>query len=118
MTAGSEREAVFRLAGRGDNDDLAALLADGAMDSWIRLSLERRPDYFAADRLMGEARTVNPEAYREFLLGQEQVSLRRKASIPRGISHLQQSLAIDSEVDCAGNHEARCGTAEKEAAAQ
>ena len=29
-----------------------------------------------------------------------------------------QSLAIDSEVDCAGKHEARCGTAEQDAAAQ
>jgi hypothetical protein len=29
-----------------------------------------------------------------------------------------QSLAIDSEVDCAGNLEARCGTAEPEGATQ
>lgn len=49
---------VYRLAGSSDNDSLQALLSDNAMDSWVRLSLERRPDYFAGERLVGESRTV------------------------------------------------------------
>jgi eukaryotic-like serine/threonine-protein kinase len=48
------------------------------------------------ERALGEARPVIPEAYRQFLLGQEQVSLRRRETIRRGISHLQQSLVLDS----------------------
>ena len=49
---------VYRVAGLPDTDALQALLSDNAMDSWVRLSLERRPDYFAGERLMGESRTV------------------------------------------------------------
>ncbi|HXH28652.1 MAG TPA: hypothetical protein VNL37_06370, partial [Candidatus Polarisedimenticolia bacterium] len=48
------------------------------------------------ERALGEARPVNPEAYRQFLLGQEQVSLRRPETIRRGIGYLQRSLALDS----------------------
>jgi TolB-like protein len=49
-----------------------------------------------AERELGEARAVDPQAYRQFLLGQEQVNRRRPEDFLRGIAYLQRSLALDS----------------------
>lgn len=57
-TAHRAGAVVYRIAGQTDNTALLALLSENEMDSWIRLSLERRPDYFAGERLMGESRAV------------------------------------------------------------
>jgi hypothetical protein len=48
----------YRHAIDADQARLHALLACNPMDSWIRLSLERHPDYFAGEQLMGRACTV------------------------------------------------------------
>ncbi len=46
-------DLVYAVAGRGDEADLRGLLADNATDGWIRLSLARGPDPFAASSIMG-----------------------------------------------------------------
>jgi len=48
------------------------------------------------ERHLGSARSVDPRAYAQYLLGQEQVNLRTPESIRRGISYLHRSLALDS----------------------
>jgi hypothetical protein len=40
---------AFAVAQRKDEPDIRRLLRDNALDGWIRLSLEREPDAFAAD---------------------------------------------------------------------
>jgi hypothetical protein len=40
---------TFAVAQREDEPDIRRLLRDNALDGWIRLSLEREPDAFAAD---------------------------------------------------------------------
>jgi hypothetical protein len=42
-------ELVFAVAGREDDADIRALLRENALGGWVRLSLEREPDAFAAD---------------------------------------------------------------------
>ena len=48
------------------------------------------------ERSLGTARPVDPKAYAQYLLGQEQVSLRSRETIGRGIDHLHRSLTLDS----------------------
>jgi TolB-like protein len=48
------------------------------------------------ERSLGTARPVDPKAYAQYLLGQEQVSLRSGETIRRGIDHLHRSLTLDS----------------------
>ena len=48
------------------------------------------------ERSLGEARPVDPKAYAQYLLGQDQVNLRTPESIRRGIGYLHRSLALDS----------------------
>ncbi len=48
------------------------------------------------ERSLGTARPVDPKAYALYLLGQEQVSLRSRETIGRGIDHLHRSLTLDS----------------------
>jgi hypothetical protein len=47
-------DLVYAVAGREDEGDVRRLLADNATDGWIRLSLEREPDAFAAAAIMGQ----------------------------------------------------------------
>lgn len=47
-------DLVYAVAGREDEGDVRRLLADNSVDGWIRLSLEREPDAFAAAALMGQ----------------------------------------------------------------
>jgi tetratricopeptide (TPR) repeat protein len=49
-----------------------------------------------AERELGEGRPVDPQAYRQFLLGQEQVNRRLREDFVRGIGYLQRSVALDS----------------------
>ena len=46
LVAGNLR---FAIAERGDEADIRRLLRENALGGWIRLSLEREPDAFAAD---------------------------------------------------------------------
>ncbi|MBC8210856.1 MAG: hypothetical protein H8E21_07285 [Gammaproteobacteria bacterium] len=52
------KSIVFRLAGQVDNENLNAILRENEMDSWVMLSLEREPSFFAGEALMGESHTV------------------------------------------------------------
>jgi len=45
---------------------------------------------------LGTARPVNPRAYAQYLLGQEQINLRTPPGIQRSITYLKNSLALDS----------------------
>lgn len=42
-------DLVFAVAGREDNEDIRNLLRENELGGWVRLSLERTPDAFAAD---------------------------------------------------------------------
>jgi hypothetical protein len=39
---------------------------------------------------------VNPKAYAQYLLGEEQANLRTPESFTRAVDHLARSIAIDS----------------------
>lgn len=47
--------ARFRLASVADDADLRALLRENPMEGWVRLGLEREPNYFLGEGLLGEA---------------------------------------------------------------
>ncbi len=49
---------VYRPAVENDDAQLRQLLHDNAMDSWVSMSLEREPSYFAGNNLMGESQVV------------------------------------------------------------
>jgi hypothetical protein len=49
---------VYRKAVASDDAELRACLRDNVMDSWVRMSLEREPNYFDAQSLMGESMSV------------------------------------------------------------
>ena len=49
---------IFRKALPGDNEKLKVALRDNALDSWVRLSLEREPSYFDGEALMGKSFAV------------------------------------------------------------
>ena len=66
--------------------DVAAEIARG-----IRIRLT--PDQ---ERVLGQARPVNPKAYAQYLLGAEQVNLRSPEGYRRSVEHLTRSLALDS----------------------
>jgi TolB-like protein len=48
------------------------------------------------EQYLGTARPVDPKAYAQYLLGQEQLNQRRHETIRRSIDHLQRSLTLDS----------------------
>jgi serine/threonine-protein kinase len=48
------------------------------------------------ERSLGSARPVNPQAYAQYLLGQEQINLRTPESIQHAIAYLARSIALDS----------------------
>jgi serine/threonine-protein kinase len=48
------------------------------------------------ERLLGAAAPVDPRAYAQYLLGQEQLNLRTPESIRRSVAHLEGSIAQDS----------------------
>lgn len=52
---------VFRRAALADDAALRQLLQSNVMESWVHLTLEREPDYFAAEGLIGDAVTVIAE---------------------------------------------------------
>ncbi|MCW8932348.1 MAG: hypothetical protein OQL19_19200 [Gammaproteobacteria bacterium] len=52
------KEVIFRKAQAIDNIHLRNILSQNEMESWIKLSFEREPDYFAADNLMGESYSI------------------------------------------------------------
>jgi len=48
------------------------------------------------ERALGVARPVDPNAYAQYLLGQEQANLRTPEGFGRGVEYLTRSIAIDS----------------------
>ena len=48
------------------------------------------------ERSLGSAPPVNPQAYAQYLLGQEQINLRTPEAIQRAIAYLGRALALDS----------------------
>jgi serine/threonine-protein kinase len=48
------------------------------------------------ERALGAARPVNPKAYAQYLLGEEQANLRTPEGFRRGVEYLSRSIAIDS----------------------
>ena len=48
------------------------------------------------EKSLGSARPVNPRAYAQYLLGQEQINLRTPESIQRAVTYLGRSIALDS----------------------
>jgi serine/threonine protein kinase/tetratricopeptide (TPR) repeat protein len=48
------------------------------------------------ERFLAEARPVNPRAYAQYLLGQEQANLRTQDGYDRSVAHLRRSLELDS----------------------
>jgi serine/threonine-protein kinase len=48
------------------------------------------------ERSLGSARPVNPQAYAQYLLGQEQINLRTPEAIQHAITYLGRSIALDS----------------------
>lgn len=59
------RDFLFRIAEGKDNEALKSILRDNSMESWVKLSLEREPDYFRADTLYGEPLTIIAERHHE-----------------------------------------------------
>lgn len=49
---------TYKVAKASDNEALQQLLADNDMSAWITISLEKKPDFFASQNLMGESITV------------------------------------------------------------
>jgi len=50
----------------------------------------------AQERVLGPSRSVNPEAYAQYLLGAEQVNTRSPDGYRRALEHLHRSVALDS----------------------
>jgi TolB-like protein len=48
------------------------------------------------ERALGAAAPVDPRAYAQYLLGQEQLNLRTLESIRRSVAYLDRSIAVDS----------------------
>jgi serine/threonine-protein kinase len=48
------------------------------------------------EKSLGSARPVNPQAYAQYLLGQEQINQRTPQSIQHAITYLARSIALDS----------------------
>ena len=48
------------------------------------------------EKSLGSARPVNPQAYAQYLLGQEEINQRTPESIQRAIGYLGRSIALDS----------------------
>ena len=48
------------------------------------------------ERTLGDARPVNPKAYAQYLLGEEQANLRTPEGFRRSVEYLTRSLALDS----------------------
>ena len=48
------------------------------------------------ERALGAARPVNPRAYAQYLLGQEQANLRTQEGFRRSVEYLERSIALDS----------------------
>ena len=48
------------------------------------------------EKSLGSARPVNPQAYAQYLLGQEEINQRTPESIQRAIAYLRRSIALDS----------------------
>ena len=48
------------------------------------------------EQVLGTSRTVNPEAYAQYLLGAEQVNVRSPDGYRRALEHLHRSVALDS----------------------
>jgi TolB-like protein/tRNA A-37 threonylcarbamoyl transferase component Bud32 len=48
------------------------------------------------ERFLGAAPPVDPRAYAQYLLGQEQLNVRTPESIRRSVAHLERSIAQDS----------------------
>ncbi|MBA2291780.1 MAG: protein kinase [Gemmatimonadales bacterium] len=48
------------------------------------------------ERVLGTTATVNPRAYAQYLLGQEQANLRTPDGYSRSVEHFDRSIALDS----------------------
>ena len=51
-------EITYAVATREDESAIRSLLETNSMDAWVAITLRREPDYFAAEKLMGESTTV------------------------------------------------------------
>jgi hypothetical protein len=73
--------------------DVVALQHDVAAEIARGIRARLTPDQ---EQFLGEARPVNPKAYDQYLLGQEQANLRTTDGFRRSVDYLSQSLALDS----------------------
>jgi serine/threonine-protein kinase len=73
--------------------DVVALQHDVAADIARGIRARLTPDQ---ERALAEARPVNPKAYAQYLLGQEQSNLRTQDGYRRAVAYLNRSLALDS----------------------
>ncbi len=73
--------------------DVVTLQHEVALEIARGISARLTPDQ---ERTLAPARAVNPKAYAQYLLGQQQATLRTPDGFVRSVEHLQRSLALDS----------------------
>jgi eukaryotic-like serine/threonine-protein kinase len=73
--------------------DVLALQREIASDIARGISARLSPEQ---SQVLSTARSVNPRAYAQYLLGAEQTNLRTVDSFRRSVEYLQRSLALDS----------------------
>jgi hypothetical protein len=62
-------DITYTIAKESDNEALQQLLNENEMSSWVAISLEKKPDYFASQNLMGESITVIAYAHEQKVIG-------------------------------------------------
>ncbi len=73
--------------------DVVTLERDIALEIARGIQARLTPDQ---EQALGAARPVDPRAYAQYLLGQEQLNIRTPESIRRSVAYLDRSLALDS----------------------
>jgi TolB-like protein/tRNA A-37 threonylcarbamoyl transferase component Bud32 len=105
MQAGDVVQVAAELTDPGTNENLWAktfsrpapevvtLQHEVALEIARGISARLSPDQ---ERSLGAAPSVEPRAYAQYLLGQEQLNIRTPESIRRSVAYLNRSLALDS----------------------
>ena len=73
--------------------DVVTLQHEVALDIARGIRARLTPDQ---ERALGAARPVNPRAYAQYLLGQEQANLRTQEGFRRSVEYLKRSITLDS----------------------
>jgi len=73
--------------------EVVTLQHEVALEVAHGISARLSPDQ---ERSLGAAPSVEPRAYAQYLLGQEQLNIRTPESIRRSVAYLNRSLALDS----------------------